>query len=68
MPLSEEQSENKEVAYLDSYRKNRYCKGQKANSSAYLQHYDEIKWDKLEENKDLIGPRPPNSLFIKRCG
>ena len=48
MQLTEEQSEAKEVAYLDSYKRNRYCKGQKANSGAYGENYEKIKWDESD--------------------
>ena len=57
MPLTEEQSENKEVAYLDSYRKNRYCKGQKANSRAYAQNYSNIKWMSDESQGSKTNPQ-----------
>ena len=57
MLLSEEQSESKEVAYLDSYRKNRYCKGQKANSRSYNKNYSNIRWISDESQSGKTNPQ-----------
>ena len=60
MRLNEEQSEAKEVAYLDSYKRNRYCKSQKANSGAYSENYEKIKWGSHEKQTGKASPQDPS--------